>query len=222
MSENGTGTALTPADVQAAPDPRLDVVAFAACGACGHPVTTHRSGGCLATVADSETCFCVARYGVVGDWADPEPALGLAGLTPQEIRLRIFEAITGKSNLTVDEWATWVEHGPDETPALRYEQRALRIAAGRDAAIARADLAEARLGHIADALRDYPETAYQSDGFARAVEAALAWTPDDTAPTEEDFDRAARQSQADLRAVGITPPPYRDDTATADAATGDE
>jgi hypothetical protein len=115
-----------------------------------------------------------------------------------------------------------------EARADRAEQeRAVAHDAGLEAfaraqaAEARADLAEARLGHIADACLDFAP-AYRADptlvpgSFYEAVVAAKAWTPDDTAtagsvcPSTGNPDDGADCSCWD------------DDTATAGAdTTGD-
>jgi len=170
----------------------------------------------------------------------PAPA-GLSAA--QEIRLEVFRSLVGSrlvGGWTSEEllkathrFAAEVEHGPDETPALLAEyQRGLvlrvldragdeapGIAAEirailngdetpdlrpskewrdalmqtergwKDAAVraeqaeARADLAEARLGHIADALRDFTDPLCD-EPFETAVRECLAWTPDDTAPAD--------------------------------------
>ena len=131
-----------------------------------------------------------------------------AELTPaQEIRLRLAEkamSIADKSTsddpeATEEDFvrvvsgvvlpiAAMVEHGPDETPALRVHADELRR---WKAAEARADLAEARLGHIADALKDLDGRPHEVLGhremltLVNAIRDALAWTPDDTAETTQ-------------------------------------
>ena len=137
--------------------------------------------------------------GALDRLAAPAPA----GLTPaQEIRLRLAEkamSIADKSTsddpeATEEDFvrvvsgvvlpiAAMVEHGRDETPALRVHADELRR---WKAAEARADLAEARLGHIADALRDLDGRPHEVLGhremltLVNAIRDALAWTPDDT------------------------------------------
>lgn len=118
--------------------------------------------------------------------ATPAPA----GLTPtQEIRLEIFRHWDDPGS-SRDDWAAWVEHGPDETLALEAQAGLLRLAEQRNAAViraneaeARADLAEARLGQVRDVLKDRYGMA--PGDFADAVRDALARTPDDTATDEE-------------------------------------
>jgi len=171
----------------------------------------------------------------------PAPA-GLSAA--QEIRLEVFRSLVGSrlvGGWTSEEllkathrFAAEVEHGPDETPALLAEyQRGLvlrvldragdeapGIAAEirailngdetpdlrpskewrdalmqtergwKDAAVraeqaeARADLAEARLGQVRDALRDYEGSHDTGAGFRVTVAECLAWTPDDTATAD--------------------------------------
>ena len=178
-----------PADVAATPDPRLDVVERVL---AADDVFAKDTAQCVLDALDAMR----PKEHRLGDLVGAEPNLtgGLepgeylrrqyapAGLTPaQEIRLRVFETGNWTDGHTIDEWAAWVEHGGDETPASRWEQRALRIAAGRDAEKARADLAEARLAEIAEALADLVDKVGVGTKFEIAVRDALAWTPDDTA-----------------------------------------
>ena len=183
-----------PADVQATPDPRLNAVERVL---ADDDVFAKDTAQCVLDALDAmrpdEQTLAQMRANDPNDLrcptCDHDPTVmcpAPAGLSAaQEIRLRVFEVYkrTSGSALTRDDWAAWVEHGPDETPALRMEQRALRIAAGRDAANARADRAEARLGHIADALefggRDFDE-------FRAAVRAFLVWVPAEDGPSGKD------------------------------------
>jgi hypothetical protein len=91
----------------------------------------------------------------LGAYATHGPAP--SGLTAaQKIRLEV--------TLKVTPLAALIEHGPDEMPILRWRRRAY--------------LAEARLAHIADALRDLTDS-LSNEPFEAAVRDALRWVPDE-------------------------------------------
>lgn len=208
-----------PADVQATPDPRLDVVAqvlyenlhvtvgsgdFVAqrildaldamrpdepdptgltvpCHGCHDPSfhTAHLAPGALDRLA-------------------PAPA-GLSAA--QEIRLRVLKVASECQHLLnwvdlgtegvardllvmADVFAAWVERGPDDES--RVEGLTLALAAWRqrvERVEAERDLAEARLGHIAGALRDYENQPDLGAEFRIAVADCLGWDPDNDAMT---------------------------------------
>ena len=109
--------------------------------------------------------------------------LGVAALSDRQVN----EDRVAAEIRALEAWAAWVEHGTDETPEEPHDYPA-GFADGRRisqieiaALVARVDLAEARLGHIADALRDYEGSHDTGAGFRVTVAECLAWTPDDTA-----------------------------------------
>ena len=237
------GNVEPPADVAATPDPRLDVVATIV-GDVRSPESYREMAQVILDALDAMRPDEPSIHTFVADegWTEeqsftPAPA-GLSAA--QEIRLELAR-VYGYDGTTPEEgiakartWAAWVEHGPDETPALLAEyQRGLVLrvldragdeAPGiaveirailngdetpdlrpskewrdalmqtergwKDAAVraeqaeARADLAEARLGQVRDALRDYEGSHDTGAGFRVTVAECLAWTPDDTATAD--------------------------------------
>ena len=167
-------------------DPRLDVVEHVLDEVAQGNVAWHSQSHAILNALDA-----------MRPDEDGEPDVGPgpgdlpapAGLTPaQEIRLRVLESYGPSPALDRSADAAWVEHGDDGTPDVELRvkfdmaERAWKnVSVQRDEALARADLAEARLGHIADALRDFDTGTIASADFYDAAWAALAWTPDDTA-----------------------------------------
>ncbi len=223
-----------PADVQATPDPRLDVVASEIHSEyCAFVEPCDEHDGCdyreialrILDALDAMRPDVDRRVehraqehlrswlGTSSSETYTPPAP--AGLTPaQEIRLRVFEGQKWKSENTAAEWAAWVEHGEDEMPASEcdglcnasvshgnaavHRQIVDKLIERAEHAEVRADLAEARLGHIKDA----SERGLTDAEFRDATIAAL------TLPLSM------------LRVADWATEPA--DTATADAATGDE
>lgn len=242
------------------PAPRPDGSDRGPCATCGGPLPGPDMGGTSRCLRDGRY-FCSGECFDQHRWQSKcGMPLAPAGLTPaQEIRLELTVAaiaanaptITRRDLLAeivtlVRELGPLVEHGPDETPDLRpskeWRDALMQTERGwKDAAVraeqaeARADLAEARLGHIADALRDLggqPPAA-----FLNALQEILAWTPDDTAPADAatgyctgcgaesrsanlwkcpdcGWPYCVQACQAEHTKLGICP-------ITADAATGD-
>jgi len=206
------GNVEPPADVAATPDPRLDVVATIV-GDVRSPESYSEMAQVILDALDAMRPDEPSIHTFVADegWTE-EQSFTPAPAGLDEVK-QIHRWIEFGAKLATNAIAavTTVEHGPDETADLRpskeWRDALMQTERGwKDAAVraeqaeARADLAEARLEHVRAALEMHGDL-LADDPLSAALRDALRLPP------------------SMLRVADFATEP--DDTAPADAATGD-